>query len=271
MKITKKKSENIKKMNKKFKLKLEALWKEFILPNWNIYGYYILEQLQKRKEIRETKNNTNNNKTTIAIINEVADNKILEYYDFFKFYKIGLPQFCRGTIWRFLIGNPCSMTEKLYENYLSKIEKVDFNDFDIRYHEDNNSIFNFEYNINQMIVDIIIEKDLLKDELLKLKIDLIQIMSKSYNILRVFYLIRNDLIYKKSIIPLIYIFLIVESEEYNAFSDIYNLICNNDIFKFYIDDEIDINKSLDFFNNLVEKHLPQIHKHVKNLEITHDL
>ena len=267
----KKKSENIKKMNKKFKLKLEALWKEFILPNWNIYGYYILEQLQKRKEIRETKNNTNNNKTTIAIINEVADNKILEYYDFFKFYKIGLPQFCRGTIWRFLIGNPCSMTEKLYENYLSKIEKVDFNDFDIRYHEDNNSIFNFEYNINQMIVDIIIEKDLLKDELLKLKIDLIQIMSKSYNILRVFYLIRNDLIYKKSIIPLIYIFLIVESEEYNAFCDIYNLICNNDIFKFYIDDEIDINKSLDFFNNLVEKHLPQIHKHFKNLEITHDL
>ena len=267
----KKKSENIKKMNKKFKLKLEALWKEFILPNWNIYGYYILEQLQKRKEIRETKNNTNNNKTTIAIINEVADNKILEYYDFFKFYKIGLPQFCRGTIWRFLIGNPCSMTEKLYENYLSKIEKVDFNDFDIRYHEDNNSIFNFEYNINQMIVDIIIEKDLLKDELLKLKIDSIQIMNKSYNILRVFYLIRNDLIYKKSIIPLIYIFLIVESEEYNAFCDIYNLICNNDIFKFYIDDEIDINKSLDFFNNLVEKHLPQIHKHFKNLEITHDL
>ena len=264
-----KKKESISEINTKFKLKLEELWKDFILPKWNIYGKYIIKKLQKRKDSKIAQSTSN--KTIITIINEIANNTILEYYDFFRFFRIGLPPFCRGTIWRILIGNPCCMTETLYENYLNKIEKVDFNDFDKRYHEDNNSIFNIEYNINQMITDVIKAKDYFKEELLKSKIDQEQIMIKSYNILRVFYLIRNDLTYKRSILPLIYVFLIVEGEEYNAFCDIYNLICNNDIIKFYIDDETYIMKSLDFFNNLVEKKLPKIYKHFKNLEISHDL
>ena len=253
-------------------MKLEGLWKEFILPNWNIYGKYIIEKLQKRNEMKETKGPLpNSNKTIIDIIKDVAGSKILEYYDFFRLYKIGLPQFCRGTIWRILIGNPCCMTESLYEKYLEKIEKVDFKDFDMRYHEDNNTIFNFEYNINQMIVDVIKEKDRLKEELIKYKIDVELIMNKSYNISRVLYLIRKDLIYKKGILTLIYVFLIIETEEYNAFCNIYNLICNNDIIKYYIDNEADIKKYIDFFSNLVQRHLPQIHKHFKNLEISYDL
>jgi len=264
-----KKRESISEINTKFKLKLEELWKEFILPKWNIYGNYIIKKLQKRKDSKITPNTSN--KTIITIINEIANNKRLEYYDFFRFFKIGLPPFCRGTIWRILIGNPCCMTETLYENYLNKIEKVDFKDIDNRYHEDNNIIFNIEYNINQMITDVIKAKDYFKEELLKSNIDQEQIMIKSYNILRVFYLIRNDLTYKRSILPLIYVFLIVEGDEYNAFCNIYNLICNNDIIKFYIDDETYIMKSLDFFNNLLEKYLPKIYKHFKNLEISHDL
>ena len=261
--------DNINEINTKLKLKLEELWKEYILPKWNIYGNYILNKLQKRKFIKI--NPINNTKTITTIISEMTNNKILEYNDFFRFFKLGLPPFCRGTIWRILIGNPCCMTETLYENYLNQIEKVDFNDFDNRYHEDNNTIFNLEYNINQMIGDVIKEKDNFKEELLKLKIDQEQIMERSYNILRVFYLIRNDLIYKRSIIPLIYVFLIVEGEEYNAFCDIYNLICNNDVNKFYIEEESYIIKSLDFFNNLFKKNLPRIYKHFKNLEISHDL
>ena len=143
--------------------------------------------------------------------------------------------------------------------------------FDNKYHEEGNIIFNKEYNINQMITDVIKEKDNFKNELIKLKIEQEQIMIKSYNILRVFYLIRNDLIYKKSILPIIYSFLIVKGEEYDTFCDIYNLICNSDIIKFYTDDEAFIKKSLDFFKNLVEKNLPQIYNHFKNLEISHDL
>ena len=166
-----KKKESISEINTKFKLKLEELWKDFILPKWNIYGKYIIKKLQKRKDSKI-------NKTIITIINEIANNTILEYYDFFRFFRIGLPPFCRGTIWRILIGNPCCMTETLYENYLNKIEKVDFNDFDKRYHEDSNSIFNIEYNINQMITDVIKAKDYFKEELLKSKIDQEQIMIK---------------------------------------------------------------------------------------------
>ena len=263
-----KNSENNNEKNTKFKLKLQELWKEFILPKWNIYGNYILKKLQKRKY---PKKYLSNNKTMKEIIDEIANDKILEFDDFFRFYRLGLPQFCRSTIWSILIGNPCCITEKLYENYLNKIEKIDFKLFDNKYHEEGNIIFNKEYNINQMITDVIKEKDNFKNELIKLKIDQEQIMIKSYNILRVFYLIRNDLIYKKSILPIIYSFLIVKGEEYDTFCDIYNLICNSDIIKFYTDDEAFIKKSLDFFNNLVEKNLPQIYNHFKNLEISHDL
>ena len=263
-----KNSENYNKINTKFKLKLQELWKEFILPKWNIYGNYILKKLKKKKN---PKKYLSNKKTIKDIIDEIAEDKILEFNDFFRFYRIGLPQFCRGTIWSILIGNPCNITETLYENYLNKIEKVDFKAFDIRYHEEEKNIFNCDFNINQMIIDVIKEKDNFKNVLIKLKIEQEQMMIKSYNILRVFYLIRNDLIYKKSILPIIYSFLIVKGEEYDSFCDIYNLICNSDIIKFYTDDKAFIKKSLDFFNSLVEKNLPKIYNHFKNLEISHDL
>ena len=266
-----KNSEILNEMNTKFKLKLEELWKKFILPKWNIYGNYILLKLKKRNELNEIMNTPNNQKSIITILKDIASDKILDFNDFFRIFKIGLPPFCRGTIWRFLIGNSCSITETLYENYINKIEKIDFGDCDARYHIDINAIFNMDYSINQMIIDVIKEKDLFKEELIKLNIDQEQIMTKCYNILRVFYLIRNDLIYKKSILPLIFVFLIVEVDEFHAFCNIYNLICNNDIFKFYSDDESYIMKSLDFFASLVEKNLPKIDNHFKNLGISHDL
>ena len=106
-----------------------------------------------------------------------------------------------------------------------------------------------------MIIDMIKEKEKFNDELIKLKINKEQIMTKCYNILRVFYLMRSDLIYKKSIISLIYAFLFVEENEFNTFSKIYNLICNNDIIKFYIDDEEYIIKAIDFFGNLIKTKL----------------
>ena len=43
-----KNSEILNEMNTKFKLKLEELWKKFILPKWNIYGNYILLKLKKK-------------------------------------------------------------------------------------------------------------------------------------------------------------------------------------------------------------------------------
>ena len=252
--------------------KIEEIWKEFILPNWNIYGNYILKKIKRRNEIKEEKVlSLENIKMIETIINDLTNNKKIDSFDFFRLYRIGIPSFCRATIWKILIGNSSCITESLYENYLSTIEKVDFKEFDIRYQEDNNTIFNFDYNINKMIVDVIKEKECFKDELIKNKINMEQIMIKSYNILRVFYLVRNDKKKKKSILPLIFVFLIVEEDEFNVFCDIYNLICNNDIIKFYIDDEAYIIKSLNFFTNIVKKNLPQIHKHFKNLEISYDL
>ena len=63
----------------------------------------------------------------------------------------------------------------------------------------------------------------------------------------------------------------VDENEYNAFCNIYNLICNTDIIKFYIGDEDYIKKNVDLFSKLVKKHLPKIHEHFSNLEIAHEL
>ena len=96
-------------------------------------------------------------------------------------------------------------------------------------------------------------------------------MKKCYNILRILYLIRNDLYYRKGIVKIIYVFLLVDNEEFNTFCNIFNLVCNNEIIKFYTEDETFIIKALDLFNNLVKKYLPQIYQHFKNLEISFDL
>ena len=215
----KKNSKVINEINTQFKLQIEELWKNFILPKWNIYGNYIITKLNKKNNIPDKKI-TNNSKNIDTIIKDIGNDKVLDYSDFFQFFGLGLPHFCRGTIWKILIGNPCSITEGLYESYVSQVEPETFNIFDIQYHEDINTIFNIEYNINQMITDIIKTKDLFLSELVKLKIDQEQIMIKSYNVLRVFFLMRNDLVYKNSIIPLIYTFLMVEDNEFNAFCNV---------------------------------------------------
>ena len=266
-----KKTKSNKELNSKTK-KIEKVWKELILPNWNIYGNYMIKKIKQRNEIKDEKIiSLENIKMIETVVIDLANNKKIDSFDFFRLCRLGFPSSCRAIIWKILIGNSSCITKTLYENYLNTIEKVDFKEFNIRYQEDNNTIFNLEYNINKMIVDVIKEKEFFKEELIKNEIDQEQIMIKSYNILRVFYLIRNDLIYKKSILPLIFVFLIVEENEFNVFCDIYNLICNNDIIKFYIGDEAYIIKSLNFFSKIVEKNLPQIHKHFKNLEISYDL
>jgi hypothetical protein len=275
--VLKKKNENIKKysktlneMNVQFKIQLEELWKDYILPKWNIYGNYILTKLKKQNELQDKKD-SNNLKNIDAIIKEIENDKNLEYADFLQFFYLGLPTFCRGTIWKLLIGNPCSITEALYKNYLPNVENENFSTFDIQYHEDNNTIFNTEFNINQMITDIIKTKDFFLADLIKLKIEPNKIMGECYNILRIFFLMRSDLIYKKSIVPLIFVFLMVEEKEYHAFCNIYNLICNSDIIKFYIGNEDFIKKNMDLFSRLVKKYLPRIHEHFNNLEIAHEL
>jgi len=266
-----KNSKALNEINTQFKLQLEELWKDFILPKWNIYGNYILTKLKRKEKMQDQKEIKNPPKNIEIIIKDTENDKILEYSDFFQFFYLGLPSFCRGTIWRLLIGNSSCITETLYENYLSQVEVQNFNTFDIKYHEDINTIFNREYNINQMITDIIKTKDFFLSDLINLKIDQEQIMNESYNILRIFFLMRNDLVYKKSIVPLIFVFLMVDENEYNAFCNIYNLICNNDIIKFYIGDEDYINKNIVLFSNFVKKYLPKIHEHFTNLEIVHEL
>ena len=86
----KKNSKTINEQNTQFKLQLEELWKDFILPKWNIYGNYILLKLKQKYKIADKKETTNS-KNIDAIIRDTENDKILEYSDFFEFFYIGLP------------------------------------------------------------------------------------------------------------------------------------------------------------------------------------
>ena len=49
----KKNSQALNEINTQFKLQIEELWKDFILPKWNIYGNYILTKLKKKNKNRK--------------------------------------------------------------------------------------------------------------------------------------------------------------------------------------------------------------------------
>ena len=84
-------------------------------------------------------------------------------------------------------------------------------------------------------------------------------------------MIRNDLTYNKNIITLIFIFLILGENEYNAFSDIYNLVCGTNTIKYLLGDEQFVKNSILFFNELISQKVPRVWEHFKKLEITTEL
>jgi hypothetical protein len=149
-----------------------------------------------------------------------------------------------------------------------QVESVNFDTIDMKYHEDVNEVFSCDYTINQMLVDIIKIKDMFLCELISRKLEQNVIMLQTYKIIRTFFLIRNDITYNKNIIPLTFIFLILGENEFNTFSNVFNLICGTNTIKYLLGDEQFIKSSTLFFNALIEKKIPNISKHFKKLEIT---
>jgi len=271
--------------NTKLKNLIEKIWKNSILPKWVNYGEYLLFKMhEKKNDIYNLKYNENTNinsqiieekislsKKLEIIMKEIESNKILSGHDFYELYNLGLPFFVRRKVWKFLIGNPCNISKNLFDTYVSQIEAVNFDTIDMKYHEDINEVFSSDYIINQMLIDIIKIKDLFLCELIDRKIEQNIAMSQTYRIIRTFFFIRNDINYNKNLIPLIFIFLILGENEFNTFSNIFNLIsCTNSI-KYLLGDEQFIKKSVLFFNQLIEKRIPRVYEHFKKLEITTEL
>ena len=252
--------------NAKLKNKIEMIWKNSILPKWGEYGDYLLIKMHEKKndlyglKLIDKNNNTqiNDDKISLSkkielIMKEIDNKKILSESDFYSLYNLGLPFFVRRKIWKFLIGNPCNISQILYDAYISQIEKVNFDTIDIKYHEDVNEVFSCDYIINQMIVDIIKIKDLFLCELITRKLEQNVVMLQAYKIIRTFFMIRNDLTYNKNIIPLIFIFLILGENEFITFSNIFNLICSTNTIKYLLGEDKFIKRCVLFFNQLIEK------------------
>ena len=72
---------------------------------------------------------------------ETENKKILSEIDFYTLYNLGLPYFVRRKIWKFLIGNPCSISKILYDSYSPQVETVNFDTIDTKYHENINEVF----------------------------------------------------------------------------------------------------------------------------------
>ena len=202
---------------------------------------------------------------------ETENKKILSEIDFYTLYNLGLPFFVRRKIWKFLIGNPCSISKILYDSYSPQVETVNFDTIDTKYHENVYEVFSCDYIISQTIIDIIKVKDFFLCELISKKLEQNDVMLKTYKIVRTFFMIRNDLSYNKNIIPLIFIFLILGENEFNTFSNVYNLICGTNTIKFLLGDEQFIKNSVLFFGELISKKIPRVWEHFKKLEITTEL
>ena len=97
--------------------------------------------------------------------------------------------------------------------------------------------------------------------------DKLPFINEVYKIIRSFCLYRPDLIYSKSITELgIFFYMNCNMNEYETFIILCNFIINNYFFKHIQNDRLFIKNQLKFFGKLIEKYLPLVHKHFKELQ-----
>ena len=298
------KSEKLKKL---IRGKVKEIWGAYILPFWDTYGQYLQYKIQNKindinlknkKEESVSKNGLLEEKTTFSLkekshfvlnvkkkLNEMQqlnDKKInennnifLDYNEFFYLYNIGVPNHLRRNLWTLLIGNPGHITLGLYNSYINSIIDIDFKEAINDYNENQNIektldyLDEFEdnkYIINLIVIDIIEIK-----ELFIAKIKTNKILQQVYRMVRVFFLMRPDIAYNKSLVTFSFLFLLVCKDEFKSFKNIFNLICSTNTLQYYRKNENYINIRVNFFDYLLEKKIPKVREHFKNLDISTEL
>ena len=288
---------NIRINNIKFTVK--KFWYTMIIPNWDIYGNYLNykarnkiyypKQLNKKDNNSFSKNCLIEEKTTFSLQERErflteATNKLtqnyFDYNEFLYFYKLGLPNKIREKIWAILIGNKCGINKKLYKKFREKIPEVNFEEVTKEY-EKNKSISQSLINIKeennkdkdknkliQKIIDIIEVKD---HFIIKYTVNPNKILSLVYKINQVFFLMRPDFKYNKSLVGLSFLFILVFKDEYKSFCFLYNLICSTNILQYYSKNENYIDSRVKFFDSLLKSKIPKVSTHFKNLDISSEL
>ena len=278
----------MKNEEKKIKEELESIWENYILKKWETYGnYFLFKCLDHSNFLAEMYFDGKPQISTIKIdiyeekklpfvkvihnfLKEVKeklskkDDRILEYNDFLVLCHLGMPEYSRQKIWPILFGNKCGITNSLYESLKGTITRINnFEELELKYKE--NMEFNFSGNnlVNKIIKDIIKIKYLFFNENEEKK-NSKEIMSQVYSICICFFYHRFDIAYNKNIIPIIYLLLLNNITEENAFIIIYNLICsNNCISKLYLWDERYIKNLEIILEKAISEHLPKLKQHFK--------
>ena len=283
-----------KEKQKELREKLSAIWDEYILLNLDNYMKYIIikcyekynyffgilaqnEKISKLDLFDEKK--VLNIKTIEDFLKEINErfnknykNK-LEYQEFFSLCYLGFPHKYRKKMWKIFIGNDLSITKKMYLFYQKDLMKnvYDFGDMDLRLRENTNVKFSEDFNLNNILIDIIKSRYIFLQAINEQNLDDDELLQKIYNITYIFNLIRSDIPYNKGIVLLAYLFLLVGYSEVKSFKCIMNLICSRNIYKFYIGDTDTINRYLDFFTKLLEKYAKNVYEHLNKLEIKPEL
>ena len=295
-KTTKKKStenENFEKENKLFK-NIELIWDRFIMTNLKIYLNYIVIKsneyfILSGNKITNFLNIFSKGKLDLMdekrsltlsylesyakdIYEKLSKNKeTLEYNEFIGFYYLGIPIKYRPRLWDLTIGNTLGITFDLFDFYKNEIPEIDFEQLDKNYQDNPKTFFDNDYKINKIIIETIKCKNYFIQEINIQNINQKKIMTRVYNIARIFYLVRPEIPYNKGIISIIYLFLLIDQDEKTSFINIMNLICNKNIFRYFIEDKYFIDKDIKFFSGLLEKYEKKVYDHLNKLEINVEL
>ena len=281
---------------------IKELWEKHILPKWDKYGNYLILKLQEKNNfynyiindqklstknelLFDDKKNNYNNRYIHHFLDNIKENinkkeKDIDINEFYFLCNLGFPSDLRKNLWRIIIGNPCYLSEKLYNSIKSKITDIELNfaGLESKYEKNKNVPLKSEPNINQIITDILIaNKDFIND-IKEQKLDKYELMSSIYKIIRVLFTFRNDIPYNKIFIDIAYLFLINEGKdgkEEFAFMNIINFLSNNNLIKLFLGNEElrkdMISKNISLFNKLIKNRLPKIEEHFTKLEIIPEL
>ena len=279
------------KLKKLINTKVKEIWNKYILPHWNVYGQFLQYKLKNKiNDIKRDENNSKNNlleekikfslsaqsKFISNIRKKLSENvyNYLDYNEFLFLYKIGIPDYLRSKIWTLLIGNTCGITLDLYKSYFNLIKNIDFEEL-IKHKNLEEYLETLEEEddeenkiiINQILTDIFEIKDTFISGIEKPY----KILWKVYRIVRIFFLMRPDISYNKSLINFSFIFILVCEDEFISFRNIFNLVCSNNTLQFYLKNENYIRIRVQFFDDLLKSEIPKVREHFQNLDISTEL
>jgi hypothetical protein len=232
---------------------ISNIWQNEFLPNWSFYRKYVIK---KRNKVSDNefiyKPNDDKRKTKL-----------------FKIWSLGLPFWLRENMWKIIVGNELNISLILFQGYFnlandeyekcqidknimingcSDIIEEEFNEIELIFKDCDKIIHRFKKNI---------KKDF----------DISHFQKEIYKIVRSFCFYRPDILYSKIISEFAVIFYYICSKnEFDTFIILSNFLINNYFFSHIQNDTLFLKNQLKFFEFLIEKYLPLIHMHFKELQ-----